>query len=233
MSKAISSQTNTRAGLCPHGLPPAACPICSGGAAGSSGIRNTRTTKPIKNNQWSWMKCYAVGMAMKAQENRIKESKNVFEKQIEFAKKLNQNIQNISDKINNTIKAIQHNSPLFVQNIIQILSKFMINPFLNIISKLPQIIEKLVSLQQNISNFIINISEKLIAIMGDIKNFINRTFIENLKKKAKKIFSFFTSNIEDENYKNDETLAVFKAREMKKYIIKILKEAKKRSKNAN
>ena len=36
MSTPIISQTTNKAGLCPHGLPPAACPICSGGGMGGA-----------------------------------------------------------------------------------------------------------------------------------------------------------------------------------------------------
>lgn len=41
------------------------------------------------------------------------------------------------------------------------------------------------------------------------------------------------SNIDDENYQNDDTLAVFKSRELKKFLAKIIKTSKKRNKNAN
>ncbi|MBQ9246268.1 hypothetical protein IJ182_08385 [bacterium] len=234
MSSPIATQSNTRAGLCPHGLPPAACPICSGGGMGGAGkMRDTAQTKPMRSTEWSFMKCYAAGLAMRAQEARAENSKNVFEKQIEFAKQLGQEIRNLANRIQNAIKNIQNTMPPLVQNVIQVLNNIIITPLLNMLSQIPKIIEKFAQFQQRVGEFIQQAGEKLAAILGDIKNFIERNIIENVKKKAKKFFLFFMSNIEDENYKNDETLAIFKAREMKKFIVKILKKNKKRDNNAD
>lgn len=228
------TQNTNRAGLCPHGLPPAACPICSGGAMGGANkAKDTVVSKPINSNQWSWMKCYAAGLALRAQENRAENAKSTFEKQIEFAKQLKISIQNLSDRIKTVIESIQKNLPTFLANIIQSISNTIIFPMLNLIAKLPQLIEKFVQFQQNIATLIMQAGEKLTALLGDLKNFINRKFTDKLKEKAKKFFLFFMSNIDDENYQNDDTLAVFKSRELKKFLAKIIKTSKKRNKNAN
>lgn len=229
-----ATQSTNRAGLCPHGLPPAACPICSGGAMGGANkAKDTVVSKPISSNQWSWMKCYAAGLALRAQENRAENAKTAFEKQIEFAKQLKISIQNLSDRIKTVIESIQKNLPNFLSNIIQSISNTIIFPMLNLIAKLPQLIEKFVQFQQNIATLIMQAGEKLTALLGDLKNFINRKFTDKLKEKAKKFFLFFMSNIDDENYQNDDTLAVFKSRELKKFLAKIIKTSKKRNKNAN
>jgi cysteinyl-tRNA synthetase len=227
MSNSYVSNVNNKTGLCPHGLPPAACPICSGGSMSGGRIKdNSPATKPINTGEWSFMKCYAAGLALKAQEVRIENAKNVFEMQIEFSKQLAKNIQNITDKIQNTLQNLKDISPNFLKSTIQIISNVIINPILNLISQIPKIIEKFTEFQQKFAMIIQNAGEKLVAILGDIKNFINKKILEDLKKKAKNIFSFFVSNTEDENYKNDDTLAVFKSRELKKYIVKILKKRK-------
>ena len=70
MSSPIATQGNNRAGMCPHGLPPAACPICSGGGMGGTKMRDTAATKPMRSTEWSFMKCYAAGLAIKAREAR-------------------------------------------------------------------------------------------------------------------------------------------------------------------
>ncbi len=232
MSAPINTQGTNRAGMCPHGLPPAACPICSGGSMGGGGrMKNSVSTKPA--GEWSFMKCYAAGMAIKAREARAENAKNVFEKQIEFAKQLGQNIRNLAEKIQNAIQNIQNIAPKFIQNTLQVINNVFITPILNIINQIPKLIEKFVQFQQRAGEFLQQAGEKLAAILGDIKNFIDRKIIENLKKKAKKFMLFFMSNIEDENYKNDETLAVFKSRELKKYIVKIFSKDKKRKDNAD
>ncbi len=70
MSSPIAAQSNNRAGLCPHGLPPAACPICSGGGGmGGAKMKNSPpVSKPAHSGEWSFMKCYAAGLAMRAQD---------------------------------------------------------------------------------------------------------------------------------------------------------------------
>lgn len=235
MSSPISTQSQNRAGLCPHGLPPAACPICSGGmaAGGSNRMKDAPVTKPMNSGQWSWIKCYAAGLAMRAQEARIENAKTVFEKQIEFAKELNKSIQNLSDRIKMSVINFQTSLPNSLANIVAAASKVIIMPILNIIAQIPKIIEKLAQFQQNLGYMLLQAGEKLTALIGDIKNFLNKKLFEDTKKLAKKIFMFFVSNTEDENYQNDDTLAVFKSRELRKFIVKILKTDKKRNRNAN
>lgn len=233
-SPIVATQVNNRAGLCPHGLPPAACPICSGGGGmGGARMKDAPATKPMHSGEWSFMKCYAAGIAMRAQEARIENAKTAFEQQIEFAKQLGKNIQNIADKIQNAIQNIQNISPKFIQNTLQVLNNVIITPLMNLISQIPKLIEKFADFQQKLGTMLLQAGEKLTALLGDLKNFIDKKFVENLKKKAKNFFLFFLSNIEDENYKNDDALAVFKSRELRKYIVKILKTNKKRNDDAN
>lgn len=234
MSSPIAApQVNNRAGLCPHGLPPAACPICSGGGMGGAKMKDAPVTKPIRSGEWSFMKCYAAGLAIRAQEARVENAKNVFEQQIEFSKQLGKNIQNIADRIQNALQNIQNISPKFIQNTLQFINNVIITPLLNLVSQIPKLIEKFADFQQKMGNLLLQAGEKLTALLGDLKNFIDKKIIEDIKKKAKNIFLFFISNIEDENYKNDDALAVFKSRELRKYIVKILKTNKKRDKDAN
>lgn len=234
MPSPISLQSNNRAGLCPHGLPPSACPICSGGAmAGGGRAKNTPVSKPVNSGEWSFMKCYAAGLAMRAQEARVENAKTAFERQIEFAQQLGKNIQNIAEKIHSALQNIQNSSPAFVQNTIQVVTNIIINPILNLISQIPKLIEKIAEFQQKLGTMLQQAGEKLAAILGDLKNFIDRKIIENIKKNIKKLFFFFISENENENYKNDDTLAVFKSREMKKYLVNVISNIKKRNENEN
>lgn len=229
MPSPISSQSNTRAGLCPHGLPPAACPICSSGGMGSAGkMKNSPVPKQKSNSgEWSYMKCYAAGLAMKAQQNRVEFNKSAFERQIEFAKQLNKSIENLARKIQNALQNIKDITPKFISNPIQ----FIANSFINLISQIPKIIEKFAQLQQDIRAFINQAAEKLVSVLGEIKNFIDKKITENIKKKLKKFLIFFKIGVEEENYKNDETLSIFKSNELRKYIVKILIPIKKRNEN--
>ena len=88
MSAHISAVSSSRAGLCPHGLPPSACPICSGKGGMSGGAAKAKETpqmtKPSSSGQWSYMKCVAVGMQMAsakaAEQNAAYQSLLEFEK---------------------------------------------------------------------------------------------------------------------------------------------------------
>ncbi len=230
MPSSISSISNTRAGLCPHGLPPSACPICSGGGGmGGARAKETVVTKPTNSGEWSYMKCYAAGLAMRAQEARVENAKTAFERQIEFAQKLSQNIQNIADKIKAAVENIKNTMPNLIANTVQFLTKVFVMPVLSLIAQIPKIIEKFANFQQNLANMLQQAGEKLTAFLGDIKNFIEKKLFENTKKTIKKFFSFFVKNTEDENYKDDEALAVFKSREIKKFVVNFFTRIKKRN----
>ena len=177
------------------------------------------------------MKCYAAGLALKAQDARVENAKTTLQQQMEFAKELGKNIQNIADKIQNTIQNIQNASPQFVQNTLQVLNKFVITPLMNLVAQIPKLIEKMVDLQQRLGTMLQQAGEKLTAILGEIKNFIEKKIVDDIKKKVKDFFFFFMANLEDENYKSDDALEVFKSREMKKYLVNLVTNIKKRNEN--
>lgn len=230
MSMPVIQMNTNKAGLCPHGLPFAACPICSGGMAGGGG--KSVASKPMKSNQWSYMKCYAEGMAIKAREKIELSHKDFFEKSADFAKKMQQSINNLAERIRANVETIRNMLPDFLKPAFNAVNNLIINPILNLISKIPNVIEKFANFMKDTKNLIQNAGEKIVALLGDIKNFIDRKIVEKIKKSIKKIFLFFVSNTEDENYQNDEQLAVFKSREIKKFLVKLLKE-KERNKNAD
>ncbi len=223
MSTQVGSTSSTRAGLCPHGLPPAACPICSGQMSGGVGKKNN-TIKPKSSGEWSYMKCYAEGLRLKSLANRAENAKTVFKNQGEYLKELTKNINNLAERIKSVIANIQNSLPPILNIPLQIITNIIIFPTLNILTQIPKLTEKFFQTMQFLQNLISQAAEKLVNILGEIKNFINSKIKENIKKITKNIFSFFISNTEDENYKNDETLAVFKSRELKKFIVKIFKK---------
>ncbi len=237
MSTPVITQPNLKAGLCPHGLPPSACPICSGGGSGG-GVKTSHKTsdapnvKPMASNQWSWMKCYIAGINMRSDELRLANAKQGIERQMEALKNFQKEINQIVDKVINNLQNIQNSLPNALKIPVQVISALVIMPVLNLISQIPKLLEKLVNLESNIRNFIHQAGEKLSALIGDFKNFV-KSKLEEVKKKFKKLFLFFNPDIEDENYKNDEALAVFKSQELKKHLLKILKVEKKQEENDN
>ncbi len=232
MSVSVTSPNTQRAGLCPHGLPPAACPICSGngGMGGTGRIKNTPPPKSTVSNEWSWMKCYTAGLMMKSQQDRIESAKLDFKREIESYKLLQKMVDALADKIKSNLENIQNSLPKPISIPLQIITNFIVKPILNLISQLPKIMENIANFGQNLRNLIQQAGEKLTAVIGEMKNFV-KSKIEDIKKRAKKIFLFFLSEIEDKDYKNDESLEVFKSRELKKYLLKIIKMVKKQGEN--
>ena len=223
MTSQLSLQSNIKAGMCPHGFPHSSCPVCSkqnGAAMGSSSMH--KSNRP--SGEWSYQKCHIVGLEIKAAMQRKEAAQTFFEKQFQTALSVSRNLQSIQDKLNNFIQNIK--TPI-LQNSMQFLMNIAINPLFNAAAKLSKFIGKIAEFQQKSLNMIFQAGEKLVSILGEVKNFIERKIIGDLKKRAKKFMSFCLSVIEDENYKNDDTLAVFKSRELKKYIVKILKKRKK------
>ena len=74
-SPLISTQPNIKAGMCPHGVPQSSCPICNQQGGGMSRVNNKAATKPAHAGEWSYQKCYAVGLQIKA-ANQRRESKS-------------------------------------------------------------------------------------------------------------------------------------------------------------
>ena len=220
MTSPIASQPNIRAGMCPHGVPQSSCPICNKqnitSMGGGSVSKNSHSS-----NEWSYQKCYVAGLEIRAAMQRKEAAQNFYEKQFQTALALNRNLQNISDKFNSFIQNLK--SP-FVQTSMQFLMNSVVNPLFSTLTQLSNFIDKFSKFQQNTLNMILQAGEKVANIIGEIKNFVDRKILEDIKKTAKKFMSFCLSVIEDENYQNDETLAVFKSRELKKYIVRILKK---------
>lgn len=234
MSSPIQSPTNTRTGLCPHGLPPSACPICNKGAMAGGGSKlKDNSIQRTTTNEWSWMKCYAVGQAMKASEARAEYAKNAIERQLDFAKQLRNDIQQLADKIKMLADNLQNSLPNSLSKIVSIVTNSVILPVIKIIALVPKIIEKFAEFQKFFTSLIQQAGEKLTGILGDLKNFWDRKVLDKIKKSAKKFFLFFMTNIEDENYQNDDNLAIFKSRELRKLLVRILTKKKEHEKNAD
>lgn len=220
MSAPLAMQPNIRTGMCPHGMPMGACPVCNGGGGGRI---NSSPSKPQKTGEWSYQKCYLAGLQIKAEAQRNEDARAFAEKQLLSALEMHKNILNIINKMNQFVQNIKNPALRAAVNFIAAISA---RPFLNILSQLTKAFAAFSNLQQKVLNILMQASEKLAAVLGEIKNFVQKKIFEDLKKKAKKFILIVFSGIEDENFKDDETLAVFKSKELKKHLLKILKKQK-------
>ena len=102
--------TSKSSGLCPHGFPHGACPLCSGmGGGGSSRTRNLRR----RPGEMSYNECYAVWQRMKAS----KLEKDRIEKQQELAliKAAQNNKLSNTSRIANFVHRIANMSLIFLE----------------------------------------------------------------------------------------------------------------------
>jgi len=203
---------NTRIGTCPHGLPPGACPICSG--MGGGGMKKSDFS--AKPGEMSWNECAAIGAFLKAQQNaKLQREQDA----LNFAKtaqgfqtamlNAGQKIANLAQIISNTMPPIISKPANFVLNTI-------IGGTLNLIRNIPTVIA---NAMQTISQKIADISDKLAAIMGELKAVIeekiSKTF-NDLKKKVKSLFTIFEPlNTDNDDKQIDETKKTF---ELKTFI---------------
>ena len=80
MATQVPNVNKTSAGLCPHGLPPGACPICSKMAGGGSLRVGER---PQKAGEMSYHQCAMIGNMMRARELAEKRHAQQLEQQAE------------------------------------------------------------------------------------------------------------------------------------------------------
>lgn len=220
----IGSNPNIKVntGLCPHGLPVSACPICSGkGGGGSVGFSSNKSTK-INPNEWSYAKCYAYGQMLKRQ--KLEKEMNQLEylayqlQQKQFIKKIQIMIEKFNYLIND-----------FTQSLKQTANNIFIKIIPKAIIKSPQMIKNFIT---NSLNFITNsikifkslikeASNRLNALLGSIKNFWDNkvtNYVQNIKKK---FFSFFfTKDANEENTNNK----VIEDEKLRKRLEKVLKK---------
>ena len=73
MAGVTSNVNSVKSGLCPHGMSPGACPICSGMVGGGNSRAGER---PQKAGEWSYHQCAMVGAMMKARAQRVENHEN-------------------------------------------------------------------------------------------------------------------------------------------------------------
>lgn len=197
MSLAISAvqASGVRSGLCPHGLPPGACPICSGGMGSSKVVTADFSAKP---GEMSWNECAAIGAFLKSIQNARLAREADYQNQIiamaqfqnnmtKMAKNLQTFIQNMSQS------ALTRPLAMVAQNILLPVVKFMKDLPVNFLQATANLAQKLT-----------DITDKLTAIYGELKAAMDKKFSDFAKKVKKKIISIFeifraeNENSEDE-----------------------------------
>ncbi len=195
----------TRIGTCPHGMPIGACPICNGSSGGS------RTKSP---GEMTWSQCFAAGIMMKNKREAAQERKESALHNIDVAINMKQGIEKISNNIKQTISILQNSLPEPLSKIVTLFNQILIKPLLSILDKIPQVMQTIKTMGENIRLLISQVCEKLTAFFGEVQNFINRKFSDSIKKATKKVFGFlFRQGMDEENLsKENESLEVFSSK---------------------
>lgn len=187
MTVGVSSVTAVKSGLCPHGLPPGACPICSG-MGGASKVQTADFS--AKPGEMSWNECAAIGAFLKSLQNARLAREADYQSQLVNIAMFEKNMAKTAQNLN-----------LFIQTLSQ---HVVTKPVAFVLQKvvLP-IIETVKNLPVNVMQTVVNISDKLAAIYGELKAAINKKisdFMNKVKKKLVSIFQIFTTdNDADEN----------------------------------
>lgn len=184
MSLAISAvqASGVRSGLCPHGLPPGACPICSGGMGSSKVVTADFSAKP---GEMSWNECAAIGAFLKSIQNARLAREADYQNQIiamaQFQNNMTKMAQNLQTFIQNMSQsALTKPLAMVAQNILLPVVKFMKDLPVNFLQATANLAQKLT-----------DITDKLTAIYGELKAAMDKKFSDFAKKVKKKIISIF------------------------------------------
>ena len=218
MGNQVRNINKVNSGLCPHGLPPGACPICSNMGGG-----NMRAgERPQKAGEMSYHECVMMGNLLRARALAQKQHEANLKHNLQMAKLFENAMKNLSQKLQNFINL---SKPNFIQKPLIFVAQNLVLPILNFIQKIPEFVK-------NFQNFKFEIQDKLNAIFGEAKAFLEKNVSEKLmlfKEKLKGLFkSFKKHNAEDDDTKIDDDKKIFN---LKTIINKIIR--KKKDKDGN
>lgn len=209
MSNAVQNVNKINTGLCPHGLPPGACPICSQGAGS---MRQSDRNRNI--GEMTYHECAMIGNMLKARALAQKNHEQNLEHRLENIKAFETTMEKLSASMLELAKQINNFLPLkpiafVIQNIAV--------PVVNFIRSIPKFI----------TNFKFEIIDKLNAIYGEAKAFLNKKVSELVSVIKNFIFKVFKkNNTDDDDTKIDDDKKIFN---LKTILYKIIKREKNES----
>ena len=220
---------NVKAGLCPHGLPPGACPICSNmGGGGSLRVGE----RPQKSGEMSYHQCAMIGNMMRARELAEKRHAQSLEQHAENLKAFEANMIKIASNLAQFAQQISNNILLkpiafSIQNIAL--------PVVNLIKNIPNTIANFMEKLSIIKEKFVDIMDKLNAIFGEAKAFIEKKISELIsvvKSKFESLFKIFKkNNADDDDTKIDDDKRIFNLKTILHKIIRKKKHDEQGSQN--
>lgn len=204
------SPVKVSSGLCPHGMPFGACPICSGKSAGGGNTTTTSSSSQSKANEMSWDECYAIGQMLKAQKQRATDNIQFQHLQNELNTQ-NKLLEALNNRIVEFVSAIRTNIVSPITQNVQKAFNIVQNTFSQLQQNLVQspMIQRLHAFSEKVKHLFINISDKLAAIFGEPLAAAEKFISENWKK-LKKLFAFAKVDTEMEQGSDEEDSKEFK-----------------------
>lgn len=226
LTNAVQNVNKMNTGGCPHGLPPSACPICSGmGGGGSSRVGE----RPQKAGEMSYHQCAMIGAMMKAREQRLEAHERNLLTRAEALLEFQQNLDKMTQKMINFANQI---SSTFIFKPVAYTINNIVVPMLNSIKNIPNIVNKVMDKLSQIKQKFVDIQDKLNAIFGEAKAFIEKKvseFVSNIKSKFEGLFKIFKrENAKDDDTKIDDDKRIFN---LKTILHKILRKKKDDTEN--
>lgn len=228
MSTNITSVGSVRAGLCPHGLPPGACPICSGMSGGGQKVKTADFT--AKPGEMSWNECAAIGAFLKSLQNARMAKEADYQQRLINIVNFEKNLTKSAERLNQFIQTMSQNA--FTKPLAFIAQKLVL-PVINTLKNMP--VTVLNTLAQ-FSGKLADISDKLAAVYGELKAAINKKVSDLAKKIKKKLFSIFSLfEAENESDENEIMVAFEKKLDKLKTILEKIsnKELEEEAENEN
>ena len=209
----IASVATPKAGLCPHGLPPSACPICSN-MGGGGGKRTEISFKSNPPQMMSWNQCEAIGFFLKGLRRGTERRHENFK---ELALQLQIQANNFSKMASRLEQLNLVLNNLFFGPIISLQIKFIALPAVRI-------------LQTSFSKFA-DITDKIAAIIGEIKKGLEKAreninkFFKEIKNKLFRLFAIFSPHNDrgNDNQINEEK-RIFNIKRYFKFLTKQSKQ---------
>ncbi len=184
MVSGVQNNSKVGGGLCPHGLPPSACPICSGGMGGAA----KKADFSAKPGEMSWNECAAIGAMMRAAKLRKQMNAQAQENRMLQIAKFESTMMNVSQRLAQIAANIANNMPSAIAKPMNFVINKMILPIVNNLKNVPANIMKAMD---NLKQKLFDIQDKLNAVFGELKNSVEKKISDaftNLKKKIRTLF---------------------------------------------
>ena len=221
MSVGVSSVGSVRAGLCPHGLPPGACPICSGMGGGASKVQTADFS--AKPGEMSWNECAAIGAFLKSLQNARMAREADFQKHLVNIAKFEANMEKSAQQLSQFIQVMSQN---VLTKPIAFIAQKMVLPVVEVMKNMPV---NVLNAMAEFANKLADISDKLVAIYGELKAATEKKISDLAKKIKKKLFSIFEIFTTDNDADENEIMVAFEKQlnKLKNMIEKVSQKLKK------